>query len=132
MMSLARSKETAEWRHTFRLSLFFAVPVFALHMIFPMLPYCRWLVNARIARGLYVGDVASFALTAPAQWIVGRRFYASAWRAVKHRSATMDVLVVLGTSASLGYSTFALLAAPFASDPNYRPHVVRLRYAGLI
>ncbi|MGH2465633.1 MAG: HAD-IC family P-type ATPase, partial [Candidatus Limnocylindrales bacterium] len=36
----------------------------------------------------------------------GRRFYASAWRAARHGSATMDTLVAIGTSAAWAYSVF--------------------------
>lgn len=42
----------------------------------------------------------------PIQFWGGRSFYASAWRALKNRSATMDTLVVLGTSVAFGYSLF--------------------------
>ena len=34
----------------------------------------------------------------------GRRFYASAWRAARVRSTTMDTLVAIGTSAAWAYS----------------------------
>ena len=39
----------------------------------------------------------------------GRRFYRAAWRAATHRSATMDTLVVVGTTAAWGYSVFVTL-----------------------
>ncbi|CAN5649328.1 heavy metal translocating P-type ATPase [soil metagenome] len=39
----------------------------------------------------------------------GQRFYRSAWRALRHRSATMDTLVAIGTTAAWGYSAFATL-----------------------
>jgi Cu+-exporting ATPase len=38
------------------------------------------------------------------QFWAGGRFYHAAWRALKHRSATMDTLVALGTSAAWVYS----------------------------
>ncbi|MBA3435335.1 MAG: copper-translocating P-type ATPase [Chloroflexi bacterium] len=38
------------------------------------------------------------------QFWAGGRFYRAAWRALKHRSATMDTLVALGTSAAWVYS----------------------------
>lgn len=36
---------------------------------------------------------------------MGRGFYDSAWKSVKHGSANMDVLVVIGTSSAWFYGT---------------------------
>lgn len=121
--SLARIQEVAEWRAAFRASLCFAIPIFLLHMVFPMVPLIRPLVNARLAKGWYLGDILKCALATPAQFWVGQRFYRAAFKALKHRSANMDVLVVFGTSATYFYSIFSLLFAPFASYPDYRPKV---------
>ncbi|MDQ3938762.1 MAG: heavy metal translocating P-type ATPase, partial [Chloroflexota bacterium] len=43
------------------------------------------------------------------QFWAGRRFYAAALQAARHRSANMSTLVVLGTSAAWGYSTVVAL-----------------------
>ena len=48
-------------------------------------------------------------LTLPIQFILGMRFYVSAWKAVKARAGNMDLLVALGTSAAFGLSTYNLL-----------------------
>ena len=50
-----------------------------------------------------------FALATPLQFIVGARFYKGAWRSIKGRSANMDVLVVLGTSAAYFFSLYMIL-----------------------
>lgn len=47
-------------------------------------------------------------LTLPIQFIMGWRFYISAWSAVKARTGNMDLLVALGTSAAFGLSTYNL------------------------
>jgi Cu+-exporting ATPase len=47
-------------------------------------------------------------LATPVQFVIGARFYRSAWKAVKARSGNMDVLVVLGTTAAYGYSLYLL------------------------
>ena len=44
-------------------------------------------------------------LAAPVQFVVGFRFYAAAWRALRAGTANMDLLVALGTSAAFGLST---------------------------
>ncbi len=45
-------------------------------------------------------------LATPVQFWCGAFFYRNAWKAFKHRTATMDTLVVLGTSAAYFYSLF--------------------------
>lgn len=46
------------------------------------------------------------ALAAPVQFIVGAQFYKGAFNALRNKSANMDVLVALGTSAAFFYSLF--------------------------
>lgn len=46
------------------------------------------------------------ALAAPVQFIVGWPFYVGAYKALKNKSANMDVLVALGTSAAFFYSLY--------------------------
>ena len=47
-----------------------------------------------------------FALATPVQILVGWRFYKNAYLALRHGSATMDVLVAMGTSAAYLYSVY--------------------------
>ena len=46
-------------------------------------------------------------LASTVQFTAGLTFYAGSWHALKNRSANMDVLVALGTSAAYFYSLFA-------------------------
>ncbi|OLS34263.1 heavy metal translocating P-type ATPase [Bacillus sp. MRMR6] len=46
------------------------------------------------------------ALATPVQFIVGRQFYVGAFKALRNKSANMDVLVALGTSAAYFYSLY--------------------------
>ncbi len=46
-----------------------------------------------------------FILATPVQFVAGWRFYRGTWDALKNRSANMDVLIAMGTSAAWGYST---------------------------
>lgn len=60
---------------------------------------------------LYVPDMlmnpwVQMALATPVQFIIGWPFYVSAYRALRNRSANMDVLVAMGTSAAYGYSVY--------------------------
>ena len=53
---------------------------------------------------------AQLALATPLQFILGARFYRGAWRAARARTANMDTLVALGTSAAYGLSLWLWLA----------------------
>ena len=46
------------------------------------------------------------ALATPVQFIIGGQFYVGAYKALRNKSANMDVLVVLGTSAAYFYSVY--------------------------
>ncbi|MDR0814846.1 MAG: heavy metal translocating P-type ATPase [Bacteroidales bacterium] len=58
------------------------------------------------------------ALTAPVQFVIGARFYRQAFYALRSRSANMDVLVALGTSAAFFYSLYNLLFHPAGEMPH--------------
>ncbi len=47
-------------------------------------------------------------LCGPVQFWIGARFYIGAWKALKAKSANMDVLVALGTSAAFALSTWVI------------------------
>ncbi|KAI0083849.1 copper transporting p-type ATPase-like protein [Irpex rosettiformis] len=123
LRSLTRIKEIQEWQSRFYWSVAFAVPVFFISMVCKHIPGVRNFINIRLLQGIYLGDFLVLCLTIPAQFWVGQKFYRNAWKALKHGSATMDVLVMLGTSAAFFYSLFAMIAAIFNSDPDYRPFV---------
>jgi len=53
---------------------------------------------------------AQFALATPVQFLVGARFYRSAWKAVLAMAGNMDLLVALGTSAAYFLSVYLWLA----------------------
>ena len=48
-------------------------------------------------------------LTTPVVWWAGWPFHRAAWANLKHRSATMDTLISVGTLAAWGWSIWALL-----------------------
>ncbi|HJV45033.1 MAG TPA: heavy metal translocating P-type ATPase [Bacillota bacterium] len=61
------------------------------------------------ARFIWVPDLFMNAwfqclLATPVQFLIGRQFYVSAYKALRNKSANMDVLVALGTSAAYIYS----------------------------
>ena len=48
-------------------------------------------------------------LATPIQFIIGARFYKSAWDAIKAKTGNMELLVAIGTTAALGLSLYLLL-----------------------
>jgi Cu+-exporting ATPase len=48
-------------------------------------------------------------LATPIQFIIGARFYKSAWGALKARSGNMELLVAIGTTSAFGLSVYILI-----------------------
>lgn len=62
-------------------------------------------------------------LTAPVQFVAGGRFYKGAFAALRHKTADMNVLVVMGTSAAWGYSAAITLFGGFLVERGFSPHL---------
>lgn len=58
-------------------------------------------------------------LATPVQFIIGRQFYVGAYKALRNKSANMDVLVSLGTSAAYFYSLYLTLKWASSVDSNH-------------
>ncbi|KAJ1030862.1 hypothetical protein NDA18_002091 [Ustilago nuda] len=121
LASLGRIKEIAEWRSAFLFSLSMAVPLFLLSMVLPRFAFTRSILMFQPLPGLYLQDLACLALTLPVQFGIGLRFYRTSWKAIKHGSATMDVLIVIGTTASWSFSVFSMIARLFCLDEPVDP-----------
>lgn len=122
--SLAKTREIREWKRAFFTSLSFAVPVFLITMIFPLfIPAIDFGSCMLFIPGLYLSDVLAIILTVPVQFGIGKRFYISAFKSLRHASPTMDVLVVLGTSAAFFFSCVAM-AVSILVHPHTRPSTV--------
>src|SRR5438093_2264474 len=83
-------------------SVALAIPAFLLSLATEL----RWTPDA----WMLPLTVAIFLLATPVQFGPGLRFYRGTLDAVRNRSANMDVLIAMGTTAAWGYST-AVLAA---------------------
>jgi Cu+-exporting ATPase len=124
LQSLSKTKEITEWWRAFKVSVCFAIPVFFINMICPMLlPALDIGKIPFLIPGLYVGDIVSLVLTIPVQFGIGKRFYISAYKSMKHGSPTMDVLVVLGTSAAFFFSVASMIVSILA-PPHTRPKTI--------
>ena len=122
--SLAKTREIQEWRRAFWYSLSFAIPVFMISMVVPMaVPMLDYGSCLLWIPGLYLGDVVCLILTLPVQFGIGKRFYISSYKSLKHGAPTMDVLVTLGTSAAFFFSV-AAMAVSVLFPPHSRPSTV--------
>ncbi len=97
--------ETRTFRKKLILSLCFAVPAFIIGMLL------MWL-----GVDLPYKDYLLWLLATPVQFYVGWSFYRGAWAALRNKSASMDTLVVLGTSAAYLYSVYNVLFNPAAGQ----------------
>ncbi|XP_010494533.1 PREDICTED: copper-transporting ATPase RAN1 isoform X2 [Camelina sativa] len=105
------SKDTGEASNMFRRfisSLVLSIPLFFIQVICPHIALFDALLVWRCGPFM-MGDWLKWALVSVIQFVVGKRFYVAAWRALRNGSTNMDVLVALGTSASYFYSVGALL-----------------------
>ncbi|XP_076021008.1 copper-transporting ATPase 1 [Genypterus blacodes] len=127
---LDHSKEIQQWRRSFLVSLFFCVPVMGMMVYMMIMDYqmekshkhnatneernqfhTTMFLERQLLPGLSVMNLLSFLFCVPVQFIGGRYFYIQAYKAVKHRSANMDVLIVLATSIAFTYSLVVLIVA---------------------
>lgn len=127
---LDHSREIQQWKRSFQISLFFCVPVMGM-MIYMiavdhMINTCHqhnataedrakyhstMFLEKQLLPGLSIMNLISFLFCVPVQFIGGRYFYCQAYKAVKHRTANMDVLIVLATTIAFTYSVVVLLVA---------------------
>uniref|UniRef100_A0A8C9VWX7 P-type Cu(+) transporter n=1 Tax=Scleropages formosus TaxID=113540 RepID=A0A8C9VWX7_SCLFO len=108
---LDHSREIRQWRKSFLISLVFCVPVMGM-MIYMMIRYhATMFLERQLLPGLSIMNLLSFLFCVPVQFIGGRYFYIQAYKAVKHKTANMDVLIVLATTIAFTYSLVILLVA---------------------
>ena len=84
------------------------VPILFIGLVCPHIPFMYSFLLLRCGPFL-MGDWLKWALVSPIQFIIGKRFYVVAYRALRNGSANMDVLVALGTLAAYFYSVCALI-----------------------
>jgi Cu+-exporting ATPase len=94
---LARARETAgQWR-LLVVGLALTVPLFLFSMARDFGLLGHW------AHAAWVNWLM-LAVATPVQFFVGGQYYAGAYKALRNRSANMDVLIALGSSAAYFYS----------------------------
>lgn len=100
-----RNANLKKLKNLFLFSLLFAIPAFLIGMVF------MW-----IGIEIPYADYILFALATPVQFIVGAGMYKSAWGALKNKTANMDTLIAIGTSAAYFYSIYVIFFNPMGDQ----------------
>ena len=113
----AREYEIHEQRRLLIIGLIFTIPLFLLSMgkdlgLLPSFFYVETAMDGmREAQPWFTWLMLALAI--PVQFYVGWQYYVGAFKALRNKSANMDVLIVMGSSAAFFYSlpiTFGWLA----------------------
>ena len=106
--AMAREHEINEQRRLLIIGLIFTVPLFVLSMSkdFGLLPSFFYtgttMDGMRDAQPWF--NWLMLALALPVQFYVGWQYYVGAFKSLRNRSANMDVLIAMGSSAAFFYS----------------------------
>lgn len=111
-----KKEEIKQYYISFLWSLVFTIPIFLTSMVFMYIPYLKHGLDAKVVNMLTIGELLRWILATPVQFIIGRRFYTGSYKALRHKSANMDVLIALGTNAAYFYSVFSVIRAATSSS----------------
>ncbi|XP_048589716.1 copper-transporting ATPase 2 isoform X2 [Nematostella vectensis] len=100
-----------KWRRSFLVSLIFGLPVFAIFISYVFLEEAGKRPHVMVIPGLSLENLLMFLLCTPVQILGGRHFYVTAYKALKHRSTNMDVLIMLATTIAYVYSIVVCVVA---------------------
>ncbi|KON87609.1 ATPase P [Sporosarcina globispora] len=95
-----REKEIEKQKGKFIFSLILSIPLF-----WSMVGHFEF-TSFIFVPDMFMNPWVQLALAAPVQFFIGKQFYVGAYKALKNKSANMDVLVALGTSAAFFYSLY--------------------------
>ncbi len=113
----ARLAEIASLKKRTIISFLLATPIIVYYMLVHMLNLQH--VHALTIGGTFIDlNWIYLIMTTPIQFIVGWPFYRNTWTALRAGSASMDVLVVLGTTSAYLYSAIGFLFS--WSYPHYQ------------
>ncbi|XP_071476855.1 copper-transporting ATPase 2-like [Diadema antillarum] len=100
------AKAIKKWRTSFLISLIFGVPAMATMLYFMISKN-----HIIVIPGLSLENLILFVCATMVQFLGGRYFYVQAYKALKHRTANMDVLIMMATSTAYVYSVIIVIVA---------------------
>ncbi len=96
-----RQNEIALTRELLLIGFFFSFPTFLISMVF-----------MKIGIEIPYADYIIWILATPVQFYAGWQFYRGTWHSLRNKTASMDTLIAIGTSASYFYSVYVILFQP--------------------
>ncbi|XP_056346255.1 copper-transporting ATPase 2 isoform X2 [Oenanthe melanoleuca] len=112
--NLDHKKEIQQWRKSFLFSLVFGIPVVVI-MIYMQIPngedHGSKVLEQNLIPGLSILNLLFFILCTFVQFLGGWYFYVQAYKSLRHKTANMDVLIVLATTIAYLYSCVILIVA---------------------
>jgi Cu+-exporting ATPase len=112
----ASSQRDKEFR-SLRASVIWGGVLAAVIFVGSMGPWFPW------APAILQSHAVLWALATPVQLVLGRRFYAGAWNALRHGTANMNTLVAVGTTAAYLFSAAATALPSFFRGAGVEPEV---------
>src|SRR3989339_261244 len=97
----SQKKDIDNIKNNLYFSLIFTIPAFLIGMV--LMP-----LGVKVPYDLFI----LFLLATPVQFIVAADIYKSAWVALKNKTANMDSLIAIGTSAAYIFSVYAIFFDP--------------------
>jgi len=113
------SKELESKKNYFVTAFVLTLPVFLFSMILPMLfPQFMSPLTAPFYNGVAPVDLLLLAFSTPVQFCCGWTFYKGALKSIRNSNLGMDMLVVVGTTASYGYGVFSIAQSALGDERN--------------
>ncbi len=104
----AHAKRYTALKRRTAFAIILAVPIAVIGMGFMDRPWAGW---------------ATWVLSTPVVFWLGRGFFINAWKQLRHGSANMDTLVASSTGVAYAFSVFNLLFPQFWLSRGIEPHV---------
>ncbi|CCI11155.1 unnamed protein product [Albugo candida] len=114
------NSEAKKWKRLLSTSLLFSGPIFVINLILRYTPGFSELFSMNVFNSMSLRMLIMFLLATPVQFGVGKGFYATAWKGLKHGMMGMDFLIISGTTASYVFSFCSLVSS--IVNPDFDGH----------